>query len=36
LDTVRRAYAHAIEARYRFMSYGDSMLVERPIGDNAA
>ena len=36
LDTVRRAYAHAIEARYRFMSYGDAMLVERPVGDNSA
>ena len=33
LDTVRRAYAHAIAARYRFMSYGDAMLVERPPGD---
>jgi len=29
LDTLRRAYAHAIRARYRFMSYGDAMLVER-------
>jgi S-adenosylmethionine:tRNA ribosyltransferase-isomerase len=24
---VRRAYAHAVEARYRFYSYGDAMLV---------
>lgn len=29
LDNVRRAYAHAVEHRYRFFSYGDAMLVER-------
>jgi len=28
-DTIRRAYAHAIARRYRFMSYGDAMLLER-------
>ena len=28
-DAIRRAYAHAIERRYRFMSYGDAMLLER-------
>jgi S-adenosylmethionine:tRNA ribosyltransferase-isomerase len=28
-DNVRRAYAHAIEQRYRFFSYGDAMLIER-------
>ena len=28
-DTIRRAYAHAIALRYRFMSYGDAMLLER-------
>jgi S-adenosylmethionine:tRNA ribosyltransferase-isomerase len=28
-DTIRRAYAHAIAQRYRFMSYGDAMLLER-------
>ncbi len=29
LDNVRKAYAHAIEQRYRFFSYGDAMLIER-------
>jgi S-adenosylmethionine:tRNA ribosyltransferase-isomerase len=29
LDNVRRAYAHAIQERYRFFSYGDAMLIER-------
>ena len=29
LDNVRRAYAHAIERRYRFFSYGDAMLIEK-------
>ncbi len=29
VDTIRRAYAHAIEARYRFFSYGDAMLLRR-------
>ena len=28
LDNMRRAYAHAIERRYRFFSYGDAMLIE--------
>ncbi|GJE28908.1 tRNA preQ1(34) S-adenosylmethionine ribosyltransferase-isomerase QueA [Methylobacterium organophilum] len=27
LETMRRAYAHAIEAQYRFYSYGDSSLL---------
>ena len=27
LDTIRTAYAHAIERRYRFYSYGDAMLI---------
>jgi S-adenosylmethionine:tRNA ribosyltransferase-isomerase len=28
-DAIRRAYGHAISQRYRFMSYGDAMLIER-------
>jgi S-adenosylmethionine:tRNA ribosyltransferase-isomerase len=27
MDTLRRAYAHAVEERYRFYSYGDAMLI---------
>lgn len=29
LDTMRRAYAHAVAAGYRFYSYGDASLLER-------
>jgi S-adenosylmethionine:tRNA ribosyltransferase-isomerase len=29
LERIRSAYAHAIERRYRFYSYGDAMLLER-------
>ncbi|OGA52859.1 MAG: tRNA preQ1(34) S-adenosylmethionine ribosyltransferase-isomerase QueA, partial [Betaproteobacteria bacterium RIFCSPLOWO2_12_FULL_63_13] len=29
IEPVRRAYAHAIDRRYRFFSYGDSMLIDR-------
>ena len=29
LESIRRAYRHAIEKRYRFYSYGDAMLIER-------
>jgi S-adenosylmethionine:tRNA ribosyltransferase-isomerase len=32
-DTIRAAYLHAVRARYRFMSYGDAMLLEREIPD---
>ncbi|HEX6136467.1 MAG TPA: tRNA preQ1(34) S-adenosylmethionine ribosyltransferase-isomerase QueA [Casimicrobiaceae bacterium] len=28
-EAIRHAYAHAIARRYRFMSYGDAMLLER-------
>lgn len=28
-EHIRRAYAHAVESRYRFLSYGDAMLIER-------
>jgi S-adenosylmethionine:tRNA ribosyltransferase-isomerase len=28
-DNIRSAYAHAIEQKYRFFSYGDAMLLER-------
>lgn len=29
IDTIRAAYRHAIEERFRFFSYGDAMLLER-------
>ena len=29
VDSVRRAYRHAVEQQYRFFSYGDAMLIER-------
>jgi S-adenosylmethionine:tRNA-ribosyltransferase-isomerase (queuine synthetase) len=29
-ETISRAYAHAIDLRYRFASYGDAMLLARP------
>ena len=29
LDHIRALYRHAIEARYRFFSYGDAMLLDR-------
>ena len=32
LDTMRAAYTHAIEAGYRFYSYGDASLLERAEG----
>lgn len=32
VDRIRQAYAHAIEQRYRFFSYGDAMLLDREPG----
>ena len=29
IDSIRHAYQHAIQQRYRFFSYGDAMLIER-------
>ena len=29
VENLRRAYRHAVQARYRFFSYGDAMLIER-------
>ena len=29
MDTIRRTYAHAVEQRYRFFSYGDAMYITR-------
>jgi S-adenosylmethionine:tRNA ribosyltransferase-isomerase len=29
VENIRRAYAHAVAARYRFFSYGDAMLLEK-------
>jgi S-adenosylmethionine:tRNA ribosyltransferase-isomerase len=31
LDTMRKAYKHAIESGYRFYSYGDACLLHRAI-----
>jgi len=30
MEPIRRAYAHAVQSRYRFFSYGDAMLIEAP------
>lgn len=30
VDVMKRAYAHAMERRYRFFSYGDACLIESP------
>jgi S-adenosylmethionine:tRNA ribosyltransferase-isomerase len=30
LDRIKAAYAHAVTSRYRFFSYGDACLIERP------
>jgi S-adenosylmethionine:tRNA ribosyltransferase-isomerase len=29
MQRIRGAYAHAVQQRYRFFSYGDAMLLER-------
>ena len=29
VETIRAAYRHAIDERYRFFSYGDAMLLTR-------
>mgnify|MGYP002778815985 CR=1 FL=1 len=29
MDNIKRAYAHAVENKYRFFSYGDAMLIEK-------
>jgi S-adenosylmethionine:tRNA ribosyltransferase-isomerase len=31
LDRIQSAYAHAIASGYRFFSYGDACLIERPV-----
>ncbi|MDB5799436.1 MAG: S-adenosylmethionine:tRNA ribosyltransferase-isomerase [Rhodocyclales bacterium] len=36
MDTMRRAYAHAVDNRYRFFSYGDAMFLEKPQESTAA
>lgn len=30
MEPIRRAYQHAVDARYRFFSYGDAMFIETP------
>jgi S-adenosylmethionine:tRNA ribosyltransferase-isomerase len=30
LERIKSAYSHAIARRYRFFSYGDACLIERP------
>jgi S-adenosylmethionine:tRNA ribosyltransferase-isomerase len=30
LERIKSAYAHAVMADYRFFSYGDACLIERP------
>ncbi|WP_425545191.1 tRNA preQ1(34) S-adenosylmethionine ribosyltransferase-isomerase QueA [Castellaniella daejeonensis] len=32
MDPIRRAYAHAVQSRYRFFSYGDAMFIEAAQG----
>jgi S-adenosylmethionine:tRNA ribosyltransferase-isomerase len=33
LDRIKAAYAHAVANRYRFFSYGDACLIERPANE---
>ncbi|TIL79376.1 MAG: hypothetical protein E5Y76_07535, partial [Mesorhizobium sp.] len=35
-ETMRAAYAHAIETRYRFYSYGDASLLFKEENDGRA
>ncbi|NYT43698.1 tRNA preQ1(34) S-adenosylmethionine ribosyltransferase-isomerase QueA [Alcaligenaceae bacterium] len=30
MEAIQRAYAHAVQSRYRFFSYGDAMFIESP------
>src|SRR5690606_30347400 len=30
MEPIQRAYAHAVQSRYRFFSYGDAMFIETP------
>lgn len=30
MDPIKKAYAHAVQSRYRFFSYGDAMFIETP------
>ena len=32
VETIREAYRHAIDERYRFFSYGDAMLLTKVEG----
>lgn len=31
MDTIKKAYAHAVTEQYRFFSYGDAMLIEQQL-----
>lgn len=35
VEPIRRAYAHAVEQKYRFFSYGDAMFIEPPRSGSA-